>query len=692
MAMVRQQTILDLSLQKVPFVRILCFYVIGSLLGQSVVFPMVQLCLCILFLIPFMCLFLLRYRRKTPLNRMVILLTYSFFVVLGYWQQIRDDIALNMHHFSKKTATHIVGIVADEPVVKEKSIRFPLDVKAVFVDTAVYVSNGRLMVTILKSDESIVPQYGDKMLLKGQPTEVPPPYNPNEFDYRKYLYHKGIQHQLFVGDIAYRIMDVDSGNPLLARSLQIRQRLVDKFRLYLKDDQAYQVAIALIFGYRSQVDQETLRAFTNTGTIHVLSVSGLHVGLVFAFLTLLLGWMDRFKYGRQIRVILIFMAVWLYVILTGMAPPILRAGIMISFFLLTLITGRKQVNINTLLASAFFILLFEPAYLFDVGFQLSYLAMLGIFLLYPICCKLYLPQHKLLSAIVAYCYVSVAAQLFTMPFALFYFGQFPNYFLPANLFIALPGTLIMYLGLLLSVCPFEMINDWLGIVLDKVLIVSMEGLKRIEQLPYAIIQGISWNWFQVTCSLCFLMMLVWMLNTKKKFALFGMGVCLLALQISLSLESYRSKNYQGIHVYNVRANLAIADIYKGRVRLLSSLDSLQHPVLTFQVLPDLHRYARERDIEFVPLKMSERVNIELAIQGKKILVSEGGIDTLASSYDWVIWRRNNRNNALHLNARLLLLDGSNSDRYTADFIRNHEDLVLSLYQLKDNFAYVWNGD
>src|SRR5690606_17006381 len=138
----------------------------------------------------------------------------------------------------------------------------------------------------------------------------------------------------------------------------LRERLIEKFAAYMQHAEAFQVAIALIFGYRSQIDNTTLQAFSNTGTIHVLSVSGLHVGLVFVLLSFVLRWMDFFRYGRIIRCIIICLAVWVYVVLTGMAPPILRAGIMITFFLLSTAIGRKQVPLNTLATSALFILLF----------------------------------------------------------------------------------------------------------------------------------------------------------------------------------------------------------------------------------------------------------------------------------------------------------------------------------------------
>lgn len=200
--------------------------------------------------------------------------------------------------------------------------------------------------------------------------------------------------------------------------------------------EAFQIAVALLFGYRSELEATTKEAFTKTGTIHILSVSGLHVSLVFGVMSLLLGWLDRFKHGKMMRCSIVLLFVWVYVILTGMSPAILRAGIMISFFIVSLLSGRRQIAVNTLLTSALFILLLAPQYLFTVGFQLSYAAILGILLLYPLLTKLWLPNNKGLKRIVQYSYVSIAAQIFTLPLTLHYFGQFPIYFLIANLFMA----------------------------------------------------------------------------------------------------------------------------------------------------------------------------------------------------------------------------------------------------------------
>lgn len=174
-----------------------------------------------------------------------------------------------------------------------------------------------------------------------------------------------------------------------------------------------------------------------------------------------------------------------------MNPPIMRAGIMISFFVCSLLINRKQISLNTLAASAFFILLFAPNYLFDVGFQLSYSAILGIILLFPILRNYYLTSNNCVNKVLEYIYVSLSAQLFTLPLTLYYYGQFPNYFLLANLFIAIPSTLIMYIGVGLAILPMEWTNRLFGIILDWLLKSLMAVLKWIEDLPLANIHGIE---------------------------------------------------------------------------------------------------------------------------------------------------------------------------------------------------------
>ena len=379
-----------------------------------------------------------------------------------------------------------------------------------------------------------------------------------------------------------------------------------------------------------------------------------------------------------------------------MSPPILRAGIMISFFILSTMSGRRQISVNTVLASAFFILLINPFYLFDVGFQLSYAAILGILLLYPQFCDIWLPTNKWVRYVVEYCYVSIAAQLFTMPLALYYFGQFPAYFLLANLFIAIPSTVVMYLGIALALIPFDFINVILGYLLNWVLLFCVNGLKIIAQLPLSVYKGIIWDGYQALLLSIILTFFLLSLNYRNKRFLFYTLTITLLFSFYTSWINIRFQNYTGGRIYNVRSDIAIATIDKGRVTLFSSLDSINHSTVRFSILPDLCRFTDEKNINFVSLNDSSRSNYKINIGKRRFLVLERKMDVdCALSSDYVLLRKNikvNLNDFRKQNQQCnFIIDGSNSVKYI-DKLNSMPEVKSNLYTLKNNFAYVWDGE
>ncbi|WP_140936582.1 ComEC/Rec2 family competence protein [Sphingobacterium lumbrici] len=696
MAMVKRG-ILDFSIQKMPFLRIVIPYGIGIAVSQIISWNTTRYAvLCAILILTAICFVTaFFFRRPKVFKNMYVLMFYCFSFLIGIWQVVSELPNLKQTHFSWYASSQLEGVIADEPVIKQKTIRFPLAVKNVVEKGNYLEAEGKIMVTVLRdSSKDQVFKYGDHIVIPSTLSTIAPSYNPEEFDYKTYLQNRNIWHQSLLQKDDYVILGKNSGNSIISFALGLREKLVSKFSVFIKNDEAYNVAIALIFGSRSQLDATTLEAFTNTGTIHVLSVSGLHVGLVFGLLTFCLGWIDRFPFGRAIRCSIILLCVWAYVILTGMAPPILRAGIMITFFLFSIWTGRKQNALNTLAASAFFILLFEPKYLFDIGFQLSYLAIVGILILYPILKSLYTPSSRYLNWVVEYSYVSFAAQLFTVPAVLYYFGQFPTYFLLGNLFIALPSTIIMYVGLGLSMMPFDVVNIYLGAMLEHIITFSLEGLKWLDRLPVSVIKGISWNLLQILLAFLNLAFLIYALNYRNKQALKVAGLTFFILSILVALQVIEKMNYRGITIYNLRSAIAVASIHKGTVVLFSSLDSLHHPTLRYSVLPHLRQYSQEEDIQFYTIPSGQHPIYMLSIANKKILVLEGKLhDSDWEDIDVVLWRKNNYNLISEIASRVhpsfFLFDGSNSDKTLSKIKSQLGENNRPYYFLKNNFAYVW---
>ncbi|MFD2553031.1 ComEC/Rec2 family competence protein [Sphingobacterium tabacisoli] len=697
MAMVKDN-ILGLELVKVPMFRPFLFFAIGVFAAYYSRLDIFQFWF-FLFIVLFVLQLCAFRKRKSNWGRVLYTVTfYGMWTVLGIGLTVRTMPPYQSSHFSKVKGDHFLIVVDDEPQVKGKTLRFPALVKAVILEDDKVHTVGKMMVTIgLDSVSSLVVKYGDLLHVPNRSREVQVPFNPNVFNYKHYLQGKDIWYQCFLAEERVMRVDVGKGNPFLAKALLLREEMMSKFSRYIDNPQAFQLAVALIFGYRSEMDEQMVNAFTNTGTVHILSVSGLHVALVFGMLMLLLKWMDYLPSGPHVRSVLIVGMVWGYVILTGMSPPILRAGIMITFFIVSLAVNRRQVTLNTLFASALFTLLFMPKSLFDIGFQLSYLAVLGILLLHPLLKKLYLPMNRWAKLFVEYTYISIAAQLFTLPVILYYFGQFPTYFIPANLFIALPSTGIMYLGVFLALCPFGSINVYIGALLQALLRFSVHGLQYLEALPKAVLKGIVWNDIQVVLALILLILVVLAWNFKNKKMLFiGMAVLVL-FSVMTNVHYIERLKYSGYRIYNVRSDLAIAQIKRGNVILHGTFDSLMHRDSRFAILPDLERFSVAKGIEYRKLPSEGRQNYTLAIGGKKLLILETTLLDTLNGVDIVIWRKNNRNTIQDIEDRLqsspfILIDGSNSDNAIAVIKADKTILEEQMYILKNNFAYVWDEE
>lgn len=696
MAMVKDD-ILDLTIGKVPMLKALLLYITGILIAvgsNSDLSPKILLIGIGLLLFLFV---VLSYFKSFSQKHLFSLCFSGIVIFYGYYQYANTQSKHIKNYYFSYPALQYVGIVDDEPIYKEKTIRFPVKLQVASDSAQSSVVSGKVMMTILRDSLAIQKySYGDKLAFVNKLNAVHPPFNPKEFDYKAYLANKGIEAQCLLNSEEVEILDKGYGDKLIAYSLDLRTQLIAKFRNYIKEDEAFNVAVALIFGYRSQIDQSTISAFTSTGTIHVLSVSGLHVSLVFALLNFVFRWMDRFPYGRLLKSIIILLAIWAYVILTGMSPPILRAGIMISFFVSSILINRKQIPLNTLAASALFILLFSPNYLFDVGFQLSYFAILGIILLYPILKNYYLTPNKWFNYVLEYVYVSIAAQLFTLPLTLYYFGQFPNYFLLANLFIAIPSTLIMYVGIGLVMIPLEWTNQLLGKIVEWLLNFMMSGLKGIEQLPAALVYGVDWHWSQVLILGIGILTLVVALNSKVANGFIVLMSALFVLTMFNSYNYFHKSNYSALKFYNIRSEIGISLIKDNKVMLYSSLDSLQHSILQFSVLPDLRLYSSEDKMGFTSIAANERQNKLIELGNYKILILEIKTSELPSEVDFVLWRKNNYtdiDNLLSLNPKaIVIVDGSSSDKTIARLKNAFESNSDRLYILKNNFAYVWEEE
>ncbi|MBA4323416.1 MAG: competence protein, partial [Odoribacter sp.] len=355
----------------------------------------------------------------------------------------------------------VVADISEPPVEKENTFKLVVEVRNIKDSTTWKEVSGKAIIYLQKDSFSSGLHYGDRLFISSDFSEVRSPQNPSEFNYKKYLSNRFVYHQSYVKSGKWKLVSRDHGNIFMTAAINIRNLFLGIFRDNKITGREYAVSSALILGYTDKIDPELMKDYSNVGVIHILSVSGMHVGVIFLVLNYLLFFFEKFRHGKIIKTIILLLLIWLYAMITGLSPAVLRAAAMFSF----IAAGRsfnRQVNIfNSLAASAFLLLMINPFFLADVGFQLSYLAVVGIIIIQPFLSSLWYPGNWFLKQAWGITVVSVAAQIATFPLSIMYFHQFPNYFLVSNLIVIPFSNFIIYSGMLVL---FTAPIGWLSMI------------------------------------------------------------------------------------------------------------------------------------------------------------------------------------------------------------------------------------
>lgn len=632
---------------------------------------------------------------------MLWFLILYFFGIVTVW---RKDPQVNAAHFSHFPGSYLIGTVASEPQQKNHLSRMKIRIRQVVnVEGLTRTCNGWLLLTIETAAER--PQYGQLLMLKAKYKANPEPLNPNEFNYGQYLSKHGMWHQSYLKGAQVRILsDEGGGNKLVGYALQLRRRMLKKMELYITKQDENAVASSLVLGYRADLSKEMMNAFSTTGTIHVLAVSGMHVGIIFIVVSFSLSWMKKNSILASLRCLLLVTTVWAYAILTGLSVSILRAALMLSFVIVSTSFNQRRNVYNSLAASAFILLLYEPQYLLEIGFQMSYLAVIAIIWLMPKLEAIYKGSNKFIKWVLGYVMLSVAAQLATFPLAMYYFHFFPVYFLPANLFIVFPVTIMIYGGfVLLLFLPHGALAATYGMYMQEMMSFLLKGLEWISALPMAKIDAIWIDpyhcmmiYFTIIC-LC----LAFIYRNKLCLKLALMASVFLAS--CYSYAQFSRLTQQRIIVYQMQRDMAIAVLNGNRALIVSNLTNKHASKMQYAVQPAIQRYAHKNKINWINERQryrSEAVVYEekcIRVAGKSFVIYDDVKQNIPEEkIDWLLIRNGAvADLATFLALKqvdLLLVDASNSAAKSAQYRAIAAQQRISLYELNDNFAYVWEGN
>ncbi|WP_316789190.1 ComEC/Rec2 family competence protein [Pedobacter frigoris] len=514
---------------------------------------------------------------------------YLFSFCCGGLICLLNDSRLSSDYYANKDADYLKISVIDEPQVKNSILRFKAEITECYKNNGDIKlrAEGKLLVMVrLDSNSTWLPAYGNELIIPFRFSRIEPPYNPGEFDYRSWLAAKDIHNQVFLKQYEIVVLAERKGNPLISFALSLRSKQVAYYRSILKNDDAFSMASTLILGYRADLSEDTLAVYSKTGTVHALSVSGMHVGLIYLVLHWTLLFLGQSKLMKVLKTIIILTVIWCYTLLTGLSPSVLRSAIMLSAFVLAKMLNKESNGYNILAFAAFCLLLYDPYLIWDVGFELSFLAVFGLICLQPAILSWWPVKNRWLSRIWSAVAMSFSAQMTTFPLSVYYFHQFPLYFLISNLFIIIPSALIMYLGIIILVFRLS----FLASVFEWMIHFMNKGLDYISRLPFSNMTGIWFDKTELILICTSLLLMVFVLKTRNKQLLMASICCLPLLQLKSAYSKAQLSHQKKIIVFKLSKNYAAAFISAEKAIVLTNLNA-DEKTFRYSVKPalDLHQ-------------------------------------------------------------------------------------------------------
>ena len=398
------------------------------------------------------------------------------------------------------------------------------------------------------------------------------PLNPNQFDYQKYLQKKYIYHQLSSNQES--LFKVENKNhTLFGIAGTIRNHINTKLETYLFKPDELAIINALLLGQRQDISKEVYASYTNAGVIHILAVSGLHVGIILLLLTYLLKPLERYKHGIIIKTILLVFILWSFAVIAGLSASVTRAVTMFSIVAIAMNLKRPTNIYNTLAISILVILLFKPLFIFDVGFQLSYIAVFSIVTLDPHLYRLWKPKNKILDFYWHTLTVTVSAQIGIIPISLFYFHQFPSLFFISNLvIIPLLGVILGFGILVIILAVLDVLPNLIAIIYGHVIStmngfvswISQQEAFLFKDIPFSLLYALVWY--------VFIIALVRLLLKRNYAALKLFLITVLLVQSAMIFTNY-NKPYNEFIVFHKNRNTLLGNTLKHKMIVANDFES-----------------------------------------------------------------------------------------------------------------------
>ncbi|NQX80940.1 MAG: ComEC/Rec2 family competence protein, partial [Flavobacteriaceae bacterium] len=433
--------------------RILIAMVIGIVLSHYFSFDIFKTEITLLVCL-FLILILYHYYKTKLLRIAYIIINFIFFTTLGlYLNESKEDIN-NNSHYSKITVSDLsISSIEIEKLIKGSHYYNKYWVQIKQIDD--YKCNGRLILLIPKKD-SVKIAVGDRLQTIFRVKKINKPLNSYEFDYSKYLKQFGINESMLLENNNYILQGINNYN-IIYKFRRLNTYIRGKLQEASIGKREKEVIEALVLGYRNDISKELKNKYIDSGLMHLLAISGLHIGVLLMSFTWVL---NMLRLNKTMKMIILLISIWFFALLSGLSTSVLRSVIMFTFVTISFLYKRKSNIYQSLIMAAILLLMFNTRYLFSVGFQLSFIAVFFIVWLQPKIYNKWQPKNIILKYIWRISTVSISAQIGVLPLSLYYFHQFPVHFLLGNIVLLPFIPIVLAMGIVVVILLSLELPSW----------------------------------------------------------------------------------------------------------------------------------------------------------------------------------------------------------------------------------------
>lgn len=679
-----------INFKAIPFLKIIFPYILGIICTLNFGVCKNSSIICLFSFVALIASFLFQtyYKPILYLKKGLYIFFINLFLFVLAFESCYLYNAKNNHehytHYLSHNTQSFIGTVSGLPVVTDKFVKLSLELTVIENNGQWHYINGNVVVYVKK--ERLKPLMpGNVILIQSKLSYVGDSKNPNEFNYRSFLEERNIFHTVYAN--AEQINFISEGEKRFSISnfgTHIKNDVVSILRNSGLSQEAFSIGSALLVGYDDEIDSGVMQSFSHSGTLHILSVSGMHTGVLYGILIFLFSLFDKYDKYKKWKCLIVILALLVFVGVTGFSPSVLRAVLMLSLVLLGKTFYKQGNSYNTLFLSAFLLLLYNPYLIKDVGFLLSYCAVFGIMYFYPILNKWYVFESKLLQWLWTSVLISVAATLFTLPISLYYFHQFPIWFALSNLII-IPISMFIMLAIMLVLLFHKVL------LFKQIIVYAVNGATSLmlwfaeltDEPGIGFIDFISFSRFDLVCCLLVIMLFLLILTYKKHQLVMAFGfMCIIWLSGSI-FTRYRELHQKEFLAFCVK-NKSFFVIRLGR-NVYGNFSQLTDK--------EFQRYVKPYLLAFSDLNLITINNHVFKTKRTTILRLEKAEQYLPDLNPNYILVSNDANIQFTTNYKtkpLVIADCSNSYNFVKKLKRQCKQLDIPFYWIKENGALQLN--